>query len=372
VLAHELAHFVQRRGMSLHTLIMIINTWFARVVYERDGFDEWVIRLSGPGLGPFRLLFYAARLLMGLGRCVLWLFMILAHAATCLISRRDEYDADRYAAQIAGSDSIGPALQQTTLVAMALDATFGDMSESWRQGRLGDDLTLLATARAARLPAERREQIIRVIRAERTSWLSTHPSLLDRIGAARRLNCPALVTASQPAAQLFRDFDKLCRANTIALYRAQLGKEFSEKNLVPARQVVRELEEIEQAHEALRRFYQGDPLVLRPIFPLPEADSPPAYPDRAIAALRFARQQMLDSAREYEKVAVRYVEVDDELQRLAVAEFLLSMGIPINQRDFGLSATNAGAIDKRRRRIESKRRRGETKRLRKPPRRPDE
>jgi hypothetical protein len=40
VLAHEMGHFAQGSGMRLTYLIRSVNAWLARVVYERDEWDE--------------------------------------------------------------------------------------------------------------------------------------------------------------------------------------------------------------------------------------------------------------------------------------------------------------------------------------------
>ena len=40
VLAHEFGHFAQGGGMRLTTLIRGVNAWFARVVFERDHWDQ--------------------------------------------------------------------------------------------------------------------------------------------------------------------------------------------------------------------------------------------------------------------------------------------------------------------------------------------
>ena len=40
VLAHEFGHFSQGVGMRFSYLTVVINRWFARVVYERDAWDE--------------------------------------------------------------------------------------------------------------------------------------------------------------------------------------------------------------------------------------------------------------------------------------------------------------------------------------------
>ena len=49
VLAHEFGHFSQGAGMRLSYLIRSINMWFARVVYERDEWDETARRMVRRG-----------------------------------------------------------------------------------------------------------------------------------------------------------------------------------------------------------------------------------------------------------------------------------------------------------------------------------
>lgn len=46
VLAHELGHFAQGGAMRLTYIVRSINSWFARVIYERDSMDWWLIRNS--------------------------------------------------------------------------------------------------------------------------------------------------------------------------------------------------------------------------------------------------------------------------------------------------------------------------------------
>src|SRR5262249_20238258 len=51
VLAHEFGHFSQGAGMRLSYLIRWINMWFARVVYERDSWDQALSEMVGSGYG---------------------------------------------------------------------------------------------------------------------------------------------------------------------------------------------------------------------------------------------------------------------------------------------------------------------------------
>ena len=96
VLAHEFGHFSQGAGMRVSWVIRNVNMWFARVVYSRDAWDEWLVDASEETDFRIGWIFYIARLAVFLSRGVLWCFMMLSHAATCWLSRQMEYDADRY------------------------------------------------------------------------------------------------------------------------------------------------------------------------------------------------------------------------------------------------------------------------------------
>src|SRR5262249_33582850 len=43
-IAHELGHFTQGAGMRLSYVVRSVNAWFARIVYERDDWDESLVR----------------------------------------------------------------------------------------------------------------------------------------------------------------------------------------------------------------------------------------------------------------------------------------------------------------------------------------
>ena len=95
VIAHELGHFTQGTGMRLSYVVRSVNSWLARVVYERDDWDESLVRgcEEGNRLSIFLLL---AIFCVWLTRRVLWLLMVTGHALSCFMLRQMEYDADRY------------------------------------------------------------------------------------------------------------------------------------------------------------------------------------------------------------------------------------------------------------------------------------
>lgn len=104
-IAHELGHFRQGAAMRLTYTVRRINGWFARVVYERDRFAEWLTETSRDVDVRVGVVLYAARLGVWVSRVILGAFMLIGHALSCLLMRRMEHDADRVAAAVAGSDA---------------------------------------------------------------------------------------------------------------------------------------------------------------------------------------------------------------------------------------------------------------------------
>src|SRR6185369_5361418 len=72
VIAHEFGHFTQGFGMRSSYLIRHINAWFARLVYQRDGWDLWLEECSTQG-DDWRVLIVVncARLAVGFSRLLL-------------------------------------------------------------------------------------------------------------------------------------------------------------------------------------------------------------------------------------------------------------------------------------------------------------
>jgi len=82
VIAHEFGHFRQGVGMRLSYLIRSVNFWFARVVYERDAWDE---ALAGIGRSESLWIVFmvgCARSGVALSRGILWLLMMTAPFGT--------------------------------------------------------------------------------------------------------------------------------------------------------------------------------------------------------------------------------------------------------------------------------------------------
>src|SRR5262245_52793682 len=94
VLAHEFGHFAQGGGMRLTAVVRGVNGWFARVVYERDAWDERLERWTKEADGRLAIVLLVTHVGVWISRRILYGLMLGGHAISCFMLRQMEYDAD--------------------------------------------------------------------------------------------------------------------------------------------------------------------------------------------------------------------------------------------------------------------------------------
>jgi Zn-dependent protease with chaperone function len=257
VLAHEFGHFAQGAGMRLTYVIRQVNHWFARVVYERD---EWDIKLAETAKSidiRIGIVLHAARGAVWLTRKILWALMHLWHAISCFMLRQMEYDADSYETKLAGSDTFAETTARIQTLAIASQHAFGDLSESWRSGRLPDNFAAFVQHKAASFPAELRGKIQEEFGKRKTGAFDTHPADGDRIKAAQALNASGVFRLEDVATNLFADFGKLSKTVTRAFYEQEHELALTDQSLVSTEESVKESVENEMQQKTLQRYYCG-------------------------------------------------------------------------------------------------------------------
>jgi LSD1 subclass zinc finger protein len=232
VLAHELGHFAQGAGMRFSYVVRSINHWFMRVVYEHDGWDEALARGCGES-GRLAPILFLALLCIWLSRRVLWVLMLLGHGLSCFLTRQMEYDADRYMAQIAGSDTFEEIGRRLALWDVSSQATFAGAGSWWLKDRYPDDLPSLIVTNADKIPKKLHRQIQKSLNKSRTGLFDTHPCLKDRIANVSREKTEGIFRLDQPATALLGDYPKLARQVSLKVYQAIFGRHVKRANLVP-------------------------------------------------------------------------------------------------------------------------------------------
>lgn len=347
VLAHELGHFTQGLAMRLSYVIRSVNFWFARVVYERDA---WLEANASESDWRVMIVLQVTRLFVWLTRRVLWALMMAGHFLSCLMMRQMEYDADRYEARVAGSETFAQTSEKLRLLGVAAMGAYSELQHSWRERRLADNLPALIVAKERQLPAELRRQIVADADAERTGLLDTHPCNRDRVRSAQREAAPGVLHTDGPATALFRDFDAVCRTLSFIHYRDSLGEQVDRENLVETEHLAAESSRASEDQDALRGYF-GHPIVVsRPIlireFDLPP---PPPQPRETLQTLREAHGRIQARLPQIAAAYQRYDEADTHLIGTERAEALCNAKIRFKPADFHLAAATPDGVAERRR-----------------------
>ena len=345
VLAHEFGHFAQGAGMRLTYVIRSISWWFTRVVYERDVWDERLVRWAqdeGNRLGP---VFQLARLFVWLTRRILWVLMMIGHAVSGLMLRQMELDADRHEARVAGSDVFESTCRQLMVLNVANHGAQADLKDFYKEGRLGDDLPRLILVNVGQLPREAHAKMNELIDESTTGLLDTHPADKDRIANARRENAQGIFHLDRPASVLFSDFQRLSKEATLDFFAEAIGPEFNPSLVHPLDDLLARQSKDLEGDKALGRYFQGMFHVLRPL-PVLGADLlASATPREAAARLKEARRRMLESKPEYDKAYALFDEADTLVMEAGQAGAMLRANLTVKPDDFHLRAPTASAAD---------------------------
>ena len=343
VLAHEFGHFAQGAGLRLTYVIRTINFWFARVVYERDAWDvdlEKSARGTDIRLG---IVLHAARGCIWLTRRILWALMQAGNAISCFMLRQMEYDADSYEAKLAGSDAFESTAARLPLLNVATQFAYEDVRQSWVSSRLPENLPLLIEHKSASLPAEVLQKLSASAASARTGWFDTHPCDADRIRAARALQEPGIFRITEPATRLFADFSELSKSVTRHQYEKHLGLEFTDGNLMPAEEILRESTASADADAMVRKYYGSVNISLLPL--LLEGELPPLTATESDLALwRAARTRAGELRESASESSAECVRQQTSLIEAVSGHQLAKAGFQLEPKAFGLpeSAKTAG------------------------------
>lgn len=345
VLAHEFGHFSQSAGMRLTYLIRRISFWFQRVVYQRD---MWDVRLA---IWRHSDSFWLASFALTLEWCVwasrgiLWALMLVGNFVSSFMLRQMEYDADRYEARLAGSYTFESTSLQMRILGSAFAHAESDLVSCYRDGRLGDDLPRILLANLGRMPADLKEDIRQVVTEMKTGWLDTHPSDMDRVAMAHRENAVGVFQVDGPAQAVFCNFESLSKLVTRDYYQGVLRDDFDPRELHSSENLLARLQDEEDDHKALERFYVGQFQLLRPT-PIPPILLPPnSSGQQLVPYVRLFRDRLQQVQPDYEKAYMGYLDAEARLKECEVAAGLSRAGIEFAAKDFNLTSTSSLVID---------------------------
>ena len=337
VLAHEFGHFAQGAGMRLTYLIRSVNMWFARVVYERDAWDQRLEDWSSQtGLAGASLVLYASRFMVGLSRLFLRGLMWVGNLVSSFMLRQMEYDADRYEVHVAGTEAFAATSRTLALLGVATDGAHQLLQHARQEKRLCDDLPAFIFKTVPQVPAEVRQQIEKAQEETATGAFDSHPSPRDRIAAARRENRPGLFTLDVAATALFKKFPAVCRASSVAFYREVIGQELDTTSLVSTEKLTAGQSRERDAQRSMDRVFQQQLTIARLLFPVVhsmEADTRTAL----VKVIEEARGQMAALLHAGPDAIKRTNEAEEQAMNVRFVRALRTAGFKkLRYHEFGL------------------------------------
>lgn len=323
VLAHEFGHFSQGAAMRLTFIIGSVNAWFARVVYERDAWDD---RLrSSAERSDFRLgiILHLARAMVWVTRRILWLFMNVGHAVSCFMMRQMEFDADRFESQVVGSETFAETTTHFQLLNAAWQQTIAQQTEAYATNRLVNDLPGLSAMAAKRLATKAVQANRAVLPTAKTGWFDTHPSDHDRIQASKALGAVGMLYGDGDATKLFRNFRATAQALTKHYYEQECGIDLKDVTLHSFEEMSTETLAAAEEDELVEKWF-GSLLNTHTLafVRLERSQAASACSPAALAAAGPSVQVLL--------------KADGEAVDASNALHLLNAGFVINPKDFGL------------------------------------
>ncbi|MCP3918359.1 MAG: M48 family metalloprotease [bacterium] len=291
VLAHEFGHLSQGTGMRFYYLTQTINHWFARVVFARDAWDLRLERWARGNWWPAILVLNVARACVWLSRRILYLLMKVASAASSLMSRQMEFDADRNAVRLCGSASFARSMRALPLIDAASQWAGGVNDQAFREGRVADDYPLLVRNGLGQINAETRRKIVAHAMETTADMYATHPPTGERVACAEELDQAGAFAVDGPASVLFESYPALCQELTERHYRTALGDALDSAQVVPSADVHSEGKDRVRAARDIHEYFLGIAIGPKTLSLEPREPEAPKSPKRTLAVLTNVRRE---------------------------------------------------------------------------------
>ena len=345
LLAHEFGHFTQGLGLRLGWLIMSINGWLARTCLERDKWDVWLHHMASSESLYWALSFSLARRAVKMSRKVIELLMLAGHGISAFMSRQQEYDADRCAILLAGSDTFAALSRRSRELGAGDELPLHALLKSLAGRRIPEDYPAYILGRLGEIPPATLEKIVAEGAKQETQWYDIHPSQRDRLAAARHLAQSGVFHADAPASAVFHGFPVLCKLVTEHFYEDTLGLPLHELTVVPGHKLTAEAHaqdliqnELESRLGTAAMKY-ATPIACRQPVPWGNMLGHAAHFEAACAYVSQHRTAAANAMAEY-------VELDERNHALDVAGALVECGFPFYPGAFGLNVASMDEVNR--------------------------
>ena len=348
VLAHELGHFTQRTAMWLENLVRRTNQWLLQSAYERDSIDDWLDRQCAMR-GPMAILSYIVCGVVWLTRRIVLGLALAGNAISGLMSREMEFNADLCQVRTIGTRTFASTMWRMRQLTVAHQMSLRDIASFYAEGRLPDNMIALSEANTSFVTPKVKKKLRRMMVEEKTGLFDSHPSDRDRIQAANTDGSPGFfrpgsLSNNLPASILFSHFEEISRFETTRFYERALNQPIKPRMLHPVGKLLERQNAQIESSKALRRYFQTDIPVLRPLPIAPQSADHPENPEEVISELNTCRERMIAELPNYKRLSPRYQSAEETFFETIAAQSLLQARLQFKPSDYHLDQANADAV----------------------------
>ena len=265
------------------------------------------------------------------------------------MSREMEYNADRCQTRVVGFRSLASTMRRLRELGIAHQISFRDIAAFYGEGRLPDDMIALSLANVSFITPKVKTELRRIMTEEVKGLFDSHPSDRDRIQSAIEDGSPGIFQSGPlvddlPASVLFGRFREISKAITEQYYRDALNQKISAKMLHPVEKLLERQGEEINAAKALKRYFQTDIPLLRPLPIAPQSTETPENPAEVVRELKACRARMMEELPTYQRLVPRYRSAEETLFETIAAQTLIQARLDFDPKDFHLSDSNADAV----------------------------
>ena len=344
VLAHEFGHFAQRTGLRMSSLIMRVNFWFLRFVFDRDGWDERLERWQATSSGWVFAILWCLNKTLWLSRWCVFGLSWLGRAMSGWLTRQMEFDADLHEIRFSGSKCFASTCRRLRELGVAHAFAMHHLQQAYQDGRLVDDWSGMIAANLDEVTPETRKLLRIDEQKTKTGALDTHPCDYDRIAHADDEQAPGIFQGPKigdsneelPASALFSDFKRLCQVVTLDFYRELFGKKIKRETLHSVESLIERRNSEKEAGKALARYFQVEIPVMHALPLSRDAFHKPDSAKETAAQLTEARKAMLKEVDGYKQLIERYTTARKSHFLAATATALLESNCRIDLAKFEL------------------------------------
>jgi Zn-dependent protease with chaperone function len=210
VVAHELGHFSQRGGTLVRYFVGSFTNWCLEVVEVQTELGEMTGEVEPDDNGMVLLIRAVMGLVQKLGTFVVWCFAILGLLLTTFVMRQQEYDADRYEVELAGSDAFRETMRRMVELGLGQQRIFKRGISNLLavlDAEEGVGNFAAEVVAAADIAREKSAKQIEKELVSPTGWFDTHPGNRARLAAVEQSSRPGIFHLRMPAYRLCPTFN---------------------------------------------------------------------------------------------------------------------------------------------------------------------